>query len=563
VTSAGDRPLRVVTVDADPVFRWGLAAALEGDSGIAIVAQLESLAAAWDYLQPPAGTAPPDLVVLEPRSGDPTEAADASLQRCRQLKRDFPRIPVLLLSAIAESRWLAAAQACGIEGYCRKGSSAATLAAAMREAAAGRPYWSQAQLEGLPPSANWLYRQRRSGVRQIDAELAGVRLRLSDPRLRLPDWLFWQGVQRELLAARWLIGQLLPLETGGATPEPPRPALQSGERPSTGDTEPQDAAQIAIAATLERVRAGTANATDRPLEIELLTPERRRELLYTVLKRLEAQLAELRFLELAPEQLPEAQSRLLRELWQNSLLHFFGKYHPNRTPTGDPPSFDLILQNAARVERDILERLPLVSELFAYLLFEQPPTFERVDASQTPPTPQQRAELLLQNLTIQVGNGVMHAIANTFSETDAVVKALYRREFWSSRAIGRFRNSLSWQYRQDYYLSEPRAIFESKYRLLAFGPNGIQTVEIYGRRQAELAQLRGIRWGVTLAWEIRDALAPRVRAIASFIGGGAVYVLTQILGRGLGLIVRGIIQQAGSALQEARQRRSQEQEQQK
>jgi hypothetical protein len=52
--------------------------------------------------------------------------------------------------------------------------------------------------------------------------------------------------------------------------------------------------------------------------------------------------------------------------------------------------------------------------------------------------------------------------------------------------------------------------------------------------------------------EIRDAIAPRLRATVSFVGSGLVYILTQVIGRGIGLIARGIIQGIGSSWQDLR-----------
>ncbi|HEY9762745.1 MAG TPA: DUF3685 domain-containing protein, partial [Trichocoleus sp.] len=58
----------------------------------------------------------------------------------------------------------------------------------------------------------------------------------------------------------------------------------------------------------------------------------------------------------------------------------------------------------------------------------------------------------------------------------------------------------------------------------------------------------------TLAIEARDAIAPRLRATLSFLGSGLVYVLTDLVGRGLGLIGRGIIKGVGSAWSDPRYR---------
>ncbi|MCY7381758.1 MAG: DUF3685 domain-containing protein, partial [Microcoleus sp. CAN_BIN18] len=45
---------------------------------------------------------------------------------------------------------------------------------------------------------------------------------------------------------------------------------------------------------------------------------------------------------------------------------------------------------------------------------------------------------------------------------------------------------------------------------------------------------------------------PRVRAVISLLGAAVVYVLTQVIGRGIGLVGRGIIQGIGNSLQDGK-----------
>jgi hypothetical protein len=72
-----------------------------------------------------------------------------------------------------------------------------------------------------------------------------------------------------------------------------------------------------------------------------------------------------------------------------------------------------------------------------------------------------------------------------------------------------------------------------------------------------LAQLSGIPLGVTLILEFRDAISPRIQSLVGFLGTGIVFVLTQVVGRGLGLVGRGILQGIGSvSLSEKGQRKN-------
>ncbi|MGF1515770.1 MAG: DUF3685 domain-containing protein, partial [Elainellaceae cyanobacterium] len=110
----------------------------------------------------------------------------------------------------------------------------------------------------------------------------------------------------------------------------------------------------------------------------------------------------------------------------------------------------------------------------------------------------------------------------------------------------------SWHYRLTDALYEPLDIFESQNRLLRLGAVGNEEKIMNDPRRAELDQLRGLRFGVTLLLELRDALAPRFQALVSWAGKLLVYILTEVLGRGIGLVGRGVLRGVGSAWQDVR-----------
>ena len=53
---------------------------------------------------------------------------------------------------------------------------------------------------------------------------------------------------------------------------------------------------------------------------------------------------------------------------------------------------------------------------------------------------------------------------------------------------------------------------------------------------------------MTLALEVRDALGPQLRSIVKGLGDLVVVLLTQVLGRAIGLVGRGIVQGMGRGL---------------
>jgi hypothetical protein len=211
-----------------------------------------------------------------------------------------------------------------------------------------------------------------------------------------------------------------------------------------------------------------------------------------------------------------------------------------------------LLGDAAIVQTALLNKIPGVTDFLAHLLFQTPLIIDNASYAAGTPEALERAEALMQNLLVQVANAVVQPLLNHFADVETIKQSFYDRRLISTREIERFRNSLSWKYRLEKYIGEPKAIFESRYWLYILDPFGIVRIPIYAPRNQELEQLSRVQLAVTLALETRDAIAPRLRAAVAFIGSGVVYILTQVVGRGIGLVGRGILQGIGSSWQESK-----------
>jgi DNA-binding NarL/FixJ family response regulator len=602
--SGGDRVVRfthILLIDDDPIFRLGLRAALEAFPDFQVVAEADTGTEALELLGRLVGENAVDLAVLELALGrshpneekvessniEPSTPFLSGLQLCQQLKAEYPNLPVLLLSAESEPLLLMSAKESGVEGYCAKGSAIAKIVQAMRQLMSGQSYWQTLPQEPLARASSvrpprWHHQLRQSGLQQIEDALVLVTQQLQNPKLSNLDWLFWSGRRRELLAARWVVNQLLPtdvivvereqaregegeqrrnltsrpLSSKSPIPNPQSPI--SGQMPSA--LSPAPTSQLSrmppqtpvFEVTLGKLQSGLSNLTGVVLEIDILATEKRRDLLSIVLHKFEEILDELRFSQVTLEQLPQKRSLVLQDLWQVSLMDFFGKYYTLPVDNNEFEVVNVLQQNVVIVQVSILDKIPLVVELLAHQLFETPLIIDNVSYPARTPEAMAQAEILLQNLIIQVANAVIQPLLNEFADIETIKQSFYDRRLISSREIARFRNNLSWRYRLSQLLLEPQAIFDSRYDLFVLSDTGIKQTSIYSPRRQELEQLRGIRLAVTLAYETRDAIAPRLRAAIRWAGSGVVYILTQVLGKSIGLIVRGVIQGIGSTLQETR-----------
>lgn len=557
----------LLLVDHDLIFRLGIRTWLAQFEELAVVAEAETGAIALEILQERS----PDGTITAVMLGvGATETAIAeALQLSQQIKQTYFQLPVVWVGVPQTPAVLAAAQAVGVSGYCPRTADAAQILATLRRIQAGKTAWLLEPGGSLVPAAalssrhllSWQQRLRASGLRQMDTQMTQLASQLQNARLSPLTRAVLAGRYREVRAARWLVSHLLPTPSAALAPRAGKSGAK-GDRLSAASmslpkAEPRGEIQSLRAMLLDvtylKIQGGLQNQTETPLEIDILQAAKRQELLYLILRRLDGLLDELRLSDVQPDQLPEKRSQILRDLWQSGITDFFGKYYTLQLPDlGMVDVVPVLLQDWDIVEAAILDRIPFVAECLSHLLFQTPlPVNGNLVAAGTPAA-MERVEILLQNWVIQVANAVMQPLLNHFADVEEIKETLYDRRLMSTREIERFRNDLSWRYRTERNFREPQAIFESRYRLYSFSGYGIKLTTIYAPRSQELSQLRGLRLAVTIALEARDAIAPRLRATVAFLGSGVVYLLTQVVGRGIGLVGRGILQGLGSAWQDGR-----------
>jgi hypothetical protein len=508
---------------------------------------------------------------------------------------------------------LATAYQTGATGYCDKRQMTLHLATAIRQVAAGQTYWSegmQAIARALPPRpvlvspvlppqttlAVLRRNLRLAGIQQIDAAIAQLEAQLRYPQLSLLEELVLTGRRRELATARWLVNRLLanpaePSLTPITPPTPPRTTSSRGALSQLSQIENQLASiplgsaiaephpiapplvpiaeteivpsansadisrslqAVLMDTTSAKLQSSLHNLTEMPLEIDILRVDKKRELFYLILRKLETVLDDLRHSQITPTQLSTRHADILRDLWQQSLTDFLGRYLTLPTNQGDVPAVDLLLPEGDRIQTDILNPIPFVPELLSHLLYQAPLQIDGTTYAPGNPEAMTRAEAVLQHLMIQVANAVVQPLLNRFGNIEWVKQNFFDQRLLSTREVERFRNNLSWKYRLEKYFKEPTAIFESRYNLLVLREPGIAKTSVYAPRNDELERLDGIPLAVTLALEARDAIAPRLHATISFVGSSIVYLLTEVIGRGIGLIGRGVIKGIGNTVQDAR-----------
>ena len=593
-------PLTLFLVDEDPVFRLGLRIWLEQRPDFRVVgeaANSEMALTTLDDLQASATASATDaatlgvvpavsLVIIDLGLGQNNPIELPGLQLCRVIKQRFPQLAVLVLSAQTAPVLRAAAQQMGADGFGQRGLPVRNLARLIQHTAQqqGDNLADIAEDVALPqPIEGPIAFLNRTSVEQIEAAMAEIEQLATR---RLPYWyrLVLAGKYRELRAAKWLVQRILPVTESSASvssspltrdsstentenmdvqavlmPEPRSTAaalrLDGGGLAPSQSPLPVPVGDIrtrVCEAVFRKLQFSLDNQSSVPLEIDVLRSDKSRELLYTTLRAFESLLDDLQQAQILPGQLEDKQAVFLQDLWQTVTVDFFGRYYTPAIEGSEQPLVTVLQQDSAIVQTEILSRIPDVTMLLAHVLFQSPMDIEGVSYMATTPEALRRSQFLLENLLIELACAVMQPVLNRYPDVESLKRSLYQRRMMSTRDITRFRNDLSWRYRWDTLVNDPRAIFESEYRLFALTPTGIQTHTVYAPRRDELDSLSGLQYAMTLALEARDAIAPRLRSTLSLAGSSVVFVLTEVIGRGIGLIGRGIVKGVGSTWQDIR-----------
>jgi DNA-binding NarL/FixJ family response regulator len=460
-------------------------------------------------------------------------------------------------------------QAIGVRGACHKTTDADRMVMLMREVLADREAWKDLDAASLQGGLDL---DQLTGLAYVNVTLARIERRLERSGLSQLERWFLEGQRREVLAARWIVRRVFAsrsASTSNATPEPVtdrpdsiasdplRSATASSSIPSDRALDrlpskqalsaPAEIRALCIDRVLTRLQGETRNLSGRPLEIDILSPEKRRELLAIVLRRFDDALSEAVTETVTVDRLYTNRDRLLLDLWNEAAFSFFGYYRTVAINGQTVAVIDAVLEGRDTARKTILDRIPFFPELLASLVCGAPLVVDNTTYAAGSSEACIRAQMLLENVLVHVANAIVQPLLEQFGDIESIKRDFYDRRLLSTREIERFRNDLSWRYRWQTYVSDPTAIYESRHQIYVLGDLGIRYLSIYAPRRHELSELGSFQQAVTLVLEGRDALAPRVRQVVSIVGSGLVYVLTQVVGRGLGLIGRGILDGIGNA----------------
>jgi hypothetical protein len=395
-----------------------------------------------------------------------------------------------------------------------------------------------------------------SGLDQIEAELAYCQALGRQQRLFWLEEQLLQGRIRELQAARgfllWIWGPVALAWPVADGPSPATPELLETPEAArsmviTLRTRTALGVWEAIQGRLEQaISGGLANGTGQLLAVEGLAPERRRELLQSLLLQLALLLQRFRLEEERGEPLLDRWRSAQPELRRQALRQLAGSYVQLPQAGTLLPVADTLLLRCDLDQEDA--ELPDPQTMLTALVLAQPLLVDGCLVAPDEPRALLQLESLVTNWLLRNAEMLSAELLGCCGAWPELRRYLLAPPLLATRPLERLRNQLNAQQRWADWFHRPVQLYESRRELYRL-QDGVITVQVLTEpRDQELARLGWLAQAVTLVLETRDALGPQVRLILKGFGDVVVVLLTQVIGRAIGLVGRGVLQGMGRSL---------------
>lgn len=557
--------INIILLDEDPVFSLGLKEVCQDiiyqDINLIATGKLNELFALVKNYEC-------DLIAVSLDWEKYPDKVRKFFQDLSLLAKEYPELNILLMvnpkGLISELTTLSI-----VKGYCYKNIDIDELIKIIRICAKGEQYLAtKKNSSGKKEFFNsWLARQCQGGIKEIERQIREINSYTQSNKLPSVDMIYWHGRKRELKFAKWLINRFLSeadrtfldFQLNFNQLLPSEESKEKEDKTSKNQQESKKKEAIIITnkplnsyeLTLTKVQNCVDNLTGKIQAIDILINKRKKELLIIILQEWQQLIREISQLKLEEKELAEKINTFIRELWQNSALKFLQRYWPNQNTSDSEKNLELvnlIINQGEIMSKNKQLMIPFLEDLIFYEVNKKAIVIDTINYNYGEETSQEIEEIILQNSIVTIANYIMEFVLNKFADDPLLKKNLFQPELKSSRKVAMFRNNLVWKYRREKYWQNPKNIFEDQYEMLKLNHQGIISCQITHPRYQELNTIKGIPWGVTILIELRDSLSKGVKSLGDSLGGLLVYLLTEVIGKGIGLIGKGILQGIGSRM---------------
>lgn len=291
------------------------------------------------------------------------------------------------------------------------------------------------------------------------------------------------------------------------------------------------------------VIGGIKNQTGNLLAIDALNSSSQKDLLLSLLNQLSQILLGLNKKDIENTNINEVWLSLQIELKKQALQQMTGSYVQLPLKGKLENVSTKLLETANLLQDD--EEMPSSQQILDPLIHDKPILVEGKLLASDDPRALLQLEVLISNWLVRSAEIIAGEILDACSEWPELRRYLLKHELISTRELERLRNQLNSQTRWQNLIQRPIHLYESKRLLYSLRNKKIEKLLLTELRDEELRKLGWFQQQVALILEARDALAPQVQSLTKKLGDLMVILLTQVIGRAIGLIGRGIAQGMG------------------
>tara|TARA_Y100001968_G_C19443532_1_gene763942 strand:- start:2579 stop:4189 length:1611 start_codon:yes stop_codon:yes gene_type:complete len=385
-----------------------------------------------------------------------------------------------------------------------------------------------------------------SGLQQINNDLNNLELHEKIKSRNSIELFILYGRRRELHAAKTLISWLWQNDTR-------KISEISDDRFTTKETSivlnernSKEISKFLIDRIKNSLKDDIKNSTSRILAFDALTEEKRSSLLLAIIDQFDLAIKRMRKIQDDDLESNNLWGDIQAEIKKESIRNFIGSYV--QIPYEGKPV--LLSQKLVSICNYLStdDDLPKSNYLLDPLLKDKPILVEGHLLSPDNPKAIIQQELYIYNWLIRTAEIISEELLEVCSSWQELRLYILNPSLISTRELDKLRNRLNTKNRWDLLIMHPIRLYESKRLLFTIKSAALEEVIITEPRDEELRQLGWFQQQVAIAIEIRDALAPQLQALTKSLGDLMVLILTQILGKAIGLIGKGIAQGMGRSL---------------
>ena len=393
-----------------------------------------------------------------------------------------------------------------------------------------------------------------SGLQQINDDLEAIRILLDPPPSNPLSIFILLGRQRELNQAKSLLNFLWgPMRVSITSYKPFTNTIEKVTEPTNYDIEinlkkkdPISIWEELYSKVENSIQNEILNSTGNLLALEGIKPSFQKELFVSLLNQLNDVLKQIREQKDQHDNLNNLWIELQTKIRQQALRSVVGSYIKLPFSESVISVADELLARANL--NDIDEELPKPSSILDPLILNKPVLIEGQFTPSDSPPALIHLEILIQNWIIRTAEIISAEIISISSEWPEFRNYTLKKKYISTRELEKLRNQLNSQNQLQSLIKRPIRLYESKRLLYTLNQNEIETLIINESRDEELYKLGWWQQQVALLIEARDAIAPQLQTLVKYLGDLMVVLLTKVIGRGIGLVGKGIAQGMGRSL---------------